>query len=53
MEAWRETACRDWNPDRVKLDSSGDESIARQWNAYKKRERRRARNELKSLCEPG
>lgn len=51
-EAWRETACSTWNPDRDKLDQAGDTSIARQWNAYKKRERRRIRNEIANLRKP-
>lgn len=52
MEAWRETACSTWNPDRAKLDQAGDESIARQWRAYKKRERKRARNDIANLRKP-
>lgn len=52
LEAWRETACSTWNPDREKLDSERDESIRRQWAAHKKRERRRARDEMESIREP-
>ena len=46
MESWRSMACRDWKPDRERLDREKDESIRRRWKAEKKRERRQARQDI-------